>query len=67
MLIYIRRKLYIIDDLRAKILIENNILELEDFIINVINKKTRIDSYKIEIKISSRFRGEFVRRKIHVK
>ena len=48
-------------------LIENDILKLEDFIIDVINKKIRINSYKIEIKISTRFRGEFIRRKIHVK
>ena len=67
MLIYIRRKLYIIDDLRVKMFIENNILELKYFIINVINKKIRISNYKIEIKISSRSRIEFVKRKIHVK
>ena len=67
MLICIRRKLHIVDDLRAKMLIENNILELKDFIINIINKKICINNYKIEIKISFHSRDEFIRRKIHVK
>ena len=67
MLTYIRKKLHIIDDLRTKMLIENNILKSKKFIINVINKKTRINNYKIEIKISFRSRDEFIKRKIHVK
>ena len=67
MLIYIRRELYIVDDLRTKMLIGNDILELKDFVINVINKKTRINNCKIEIKIFFRSRDEFVKRKIHVK
>ena len=67
MLIYIRRELHIVNDLRVKMFIENNILKSKDFIINVINKKTRINNCKIEIKISSRPRDEFVKRKIHIK
>ena len=35
-------------------LIKNNILRLEGFIINVNNKKAYIDSYKTEIKITIR-------------
>lgn len=63
-LIYIRRKLYIVDDLRVKMLIENDIVELKNIVIDVVSKKARINSYKIEIKIVARFREEFVKRKI---
>ena len=48
-------------------LIRNNIIELEEIVINVINKKARIDSYSITVDIIARSRGEFVRRKIYIK
>ena len=67
MLIYLRRELYIIDDLYAKILIKNNIIGLEGIIINIANKKARIKSYKITINITIRSRGDFIRRKIYIK
>lgn len=53
-LIYIRRKLYLIDDLRVKILIENDILKLKNIVINIVYKKVYIDSYKTSIKISTK-------------
>jgi len=36
-LTYIRYKVYLVDGLRAKILISNNILRLESFVINIAN------------------------------
>ena len=66
-LIYIRRELYLIDNLRTKILIENDILELKNIVINIIDEKAYIDSYKTSIKISIKSRDEFIQRKIYIK
>ena len=67
MLIYLRRKLYIVDNLRIKIFIKNNIIKSKEIVIDIINKKIRIDSYNITINIIARSRDEFVRRKIYIK
>ena len=48
-------------------LIKNNIIKSKEIVINVINKKVRINSYSITINITARFRDEFIRRKIYVK
>ena len=37
--VYIYRKIYIVNNLRIKMLIENNIIDFEKIIINVIKKK----------------------------
>lgn len=66
-LIYIYRKLHFVDNLRAKIFIENDILELENIVIDIVDKKTYIDSCKTSIKVSTKPRGEFIRRKIYIK
>ena len=67
MLIYLRRELHIINNLPVKILIRNNIIESKDIIINIVNKKIRINSYSITIKITTRPRGEFIWRKVYAK
>ena len=67
MLAYLRRELYIVDNLRVKILIRNNIIKFKEIVINVINKKARINNYNITINIIARSRGEFIRRKIYIK
>ena len=67
MLIYLRRELHIVDNLRVKILIKNNIIEPKEIVIDVVNKKARIDNYSITINIIARSRGEFIRRKIYIK
>ena len=67
MLTYLRRELYIVDNLYVKILIKNNIIKSEKIVINVINKKVRIESYSITINIIARSQGEFIRRKIYIK
>ena len=53
-LAYFRREIYLIDDLRAKILLSNNILGPEGFVINVANSKAYISSYNITVSISAR-------------
>ena len=67
MLAYLRRELYIVDNLRVKILIRNNIIKFKEIVINVINKKARINNYSITINIIARSRDEFIRRKIYIK
>ena len=47
--------------------IENDIFKSKDFIIDVINKKTHINNYKTEIKISTRPQNEFIKRNVHIK
>ena len=67
MLTYLRRKLHIVDNLRVKMLIKNNIIKSKEIVINVINKKARINNYSIIINIIARSRDEFIRRKIYIK
>ena len=67
MLIYLRRELYIVNNLRVKMLIKNNIIKLEEIIINIVNKRARINSCSTTINIIARSRGEFMRRKIYIK
>ena len=50
----IRREIYIVDDLRVKMLIENNFIKFEKIIIDVIKKKVYINNYKTFITITSR-------------
>ena len=48
-------------------LIKNNIIKSKEIVINIVNKKARINNCNIIINIIARSRGEFVRRKIYVK
>ena len=67
MLIYLRKELYIIDNLRVKILIKNNIIKSKKIVINIVNKKVRIKNYSITINIIARSRDEFIQKKIYIK
>ena len=48
----IRREIYLINNLRAKILISNDIISPKQIIIDIANKLARIDSYYLNIKIN---------------
>ena len=48
-------------------LIENNIIKSKEIVINVVNKKVRINNCSTIVDITARSRDEFVRRKIYVK
>ena len=50
-LTYIYKEIYIINNLKAKILIKNNILEPKKIIIDITRKKIYISSYNIFITI----------------
>jgi len=47
----VRRELYIVDSLRAYILVGNNIISPKGILINIANKKAYIASYSIIIRI----------------
>ena len=53
-IVYIYRELYLVDNLRAKILISNNIISLESITINIANTKGYISSYKTDINVDIR-------------
>ena len=52
MLYRIFREIHLINNLKAYILIENNIIELKEIVLNISKSKTFIDSYDIIINIS---------------
>lgn len=62
----ITRKIHLIDELKANILIDNDFLKLENFIINIKNRTAMISSCKIEIDLSIKQKELYVRRNVHV-
>ena len=66
-LAYLRRELHIVDNLRVKMLIKNDIIRPEGIVIDIANKKARINSCKTTVDITARPRGEFVRKKIYAR
>ena len=58
------RELHIVNNLRAKMLIGNDIIGPEGIVIDVANKQARIGSCNATAKITPKPRGEYVRRKI---
>ena len=65
-LIYIQREIYIIDNLRAKIFIGNDILRLEKVIINITRQKAYISSYNTFTTIIAHQRGSFFQRNVYI-
>lgn len=57
-------KIYLIDNLKIKILIKNNILILKSFLIDLAKCKTIISSYNITIQIIIKPREFFILKKI---
>ena len=66
-LIYFRKEIYIINDFRIKLLINNNIINFKNIIVDVINKSVFIKNYKIKIEISVYPHNEFIKKKIYIK
>ena len=56
-LTYIRKEIHLVNNLRAKILIGNDIIAPEGFVINITNKKANIKSYNIDIIVNVYSRG----------
>ena len=61
------KELHLINDLRVKMLIKNDILESKDIFINISQKQTFIDSCKVKVEIYVKQRDDYVRRKILIK
>jgi hypothetical protein len=53
-LVYIRREIYLVDNLKTKIFINNNIILFKGIIINIIKKSVYINSYNVTIGINLR-------------
>lgn len=49
-------KIYLVKDLRANLLIRNDIISLEEFIIDVKRKSALIKSYKVTVSINAKQR-----------
>ena len=64
--IYIKRKIHVVDDLRVKMLINNDFIKFKKIIINVFKKKIYITNYKTFIIIITRQRDQFIKKRIHV-
>lgn len=62
----IKCELYLVKGLKANILIGNNILALENFVLNIGLGHTVVGSCKIKITIRARQRGQFLRSKLLV-
>ena len=62
----IEREIYLIDDLKANLLIENDFLRFEEFIIDVNERKVTIANCDVTINLFIKQRDLYVRRNIHV-
>ena len=64
----LRRELDLVEDLRAKMLIGNDIIAPEEITVDIANGKAQIGSCKVTINIDARQRGDqFIRRNVHAK
>lgn len=59
-------ELYLVDGFLANILIRNDILSPEDFVININKNRALIESYGVTISINARQRKKFLRRKLFI-
>ena len=65
-LAYFKREFYIVNELRANILIGNNTIGPESINIRILDRLAYIGSCNITCQIKYRRRGQFKRRKIHI-
>ena len=59
------REIYLIDELKSNLLIENDFFNFENFTIDINNKKTSIASCDVDINFSIRQRKLYVKRNIY--
>ena len=60
----IRREVHIVDDLRVKMLIGNDVIGPEGIVVDIANETARIGSCNTDIKINACQRGHYVKRTI---
>lgn len=61
-LVFIIRKIHLIDDLKVKMLIKNDFLNSENFIIDIENKTITIESCNIEISLKIQSKDFYVKK-----
>ena len=57
---FIIKELHLINELKVKMLINNNILNLKEIFINIAQKKTIINSYKITINVFIKHKNKYI-------
>ena len=60
----VRYEIHLVDSLRANLLIGNDIMSPENFVIDIDKRSTLIGSCRVTIPISARQRGQFLTRKL---
>ena len=63
--VFIIRKIHLIDDLKVKMLIKNDLLSFKGFVIDIEDKSIAIESCKIEISLKIQSKDLYLRRTIH--
>ena len=61
---FIRRELHLVEGLRANILVDNDILAPESFVLNIGLGHTLVGSCGVKIAIRARQRGQFLRKRL---
>ena len=64
-LTFIARKIHLINDLKVKMLIENDLLNSKDFIIDIEKKSTTIESCEINISLKIQSKESYIRKIVH--
>jgi len=66
-LAYIKREVHLVNNLRTKILISNDIISPKTIIIDIAKRLAYIGSYNVTIDINSRQHSKYIRRRIYSK
>ena len=62
----ITKKIYLVDDLKTKMLIDNDFLGFEEFIIDIEEKFATIESCEIKIALKIQLKESYVKKTVHV-
>ena len=61
----VQRELHIVDELRAHMLVGNDIIGPERIVVDIANKSATISSCGVKIDIEPKQRGQMIKRKVH--
>ena len=65
-IVSVRRKLHVIDDLRANMLIDNDIIDFERITLDIVDKTVHIANCEVDISVQSRQRERYQKHVISV-
>ena len=63
----ITREIYLIDNFKTNILIENNLINLEKIVINIINKFAHINNYDVIVNLKAKTTRTIVYERVYIK